>query len=336
VKCYLIIAGRRLESQFLVGPFNQTTFGNSTIVTTYAPDVLTTRGYNWEFSGAVQHELAPQVSMSVAYFRRWYGNLRVTQNTAVTSADFTPYCITAPVDSRLPEGGGNQLCGYNDVNPNKFGQTLNVIQEASHFGTPEDVYDGLDLTESVRLLKGINVSGGVSIGRERTNNCYAINDLSLMSAFSGARLQNRCDVRPPFQPNVKFLLVYPVPWGGIQAGAAFQSIPGPQILASYTATNAQIAPSLGRNLASGVNGTATIDLIPPATQYGDRLNQLDLRASKIFKIANGRSIQANVDIYNALNVDAVLAQNNTFGPIWQKPASILQARFFKFSVQLQF
>ena len=143
-------------------------------------------------------------------------------------------------------------------------------------------------------------------------------------------------VRPPFQPNVKFLMVYPVPWGGVQAGAAFQSIPGPQILASYTATNTQILPSLGRNLAAGINGTATIDLIPPATQYGDRLNQLDLRASKVFKIANGRSIQANVDIYNALNVDAVLAQNNTFGPIWQKPASILQARFFKFSVQLQF
>ena len=144
-----------------------------------------------------------------------------------------------------------------------LGQTLNVIQEASHFGTPEDVYDGLDLTESVRLLKGINVSGGVSIGRERLNNCYALNDLSLMSAFSGARLQNRCDVRPPFQPNVKFLMVYPVPWGGVQAGAAFQSIPGPQILASYTATNTQILPSLGRNLAAGINGTATPSVAIP-------------------------------------------------------------------------
>ena len=26
----------------------------------------------------------------------------------------------------------------------------------------------------------------------------------------------------------------------------------------------------------------------------------------------------------------------TYGPLWQKPASILQARFFKFSVQFQF
>ena len=188
----------------------------------------------------------------------------------------------------------------------------------------------------IRLPKSISVSGGVSTGRERLNNCYALNDLCLMSAFAGARLQSRCDVRPPFQPNVKFLVVYPLPWGGIQAGAAFQSLPGPQITASYTATNAQIAPSLGRNLSAGPNGTATIDLIPPGTLYGERLNQLDLRASKIFKIGNGRSIQANVDMYNAPNVDTVLALNTTYGPLWQKPASILQARFFKFSVQFQF
>jgi hypothetical protein len=319
-----------------LGALNQATFGNSTIVTTYAPDTLTTRGYNWEFSAAIQRELMPRVSASVAYFRRSYGNLRVTQNTAVTSGDYSPYCVSAPLDARLPGGGGNQLCGYFDVNPNKFGQTLNVIQEANHFGTPEDVYDGVDINESVRLAKSINISGGVSIGRERLNNCYAQNDLSLMSAFAGARLPSRCDVRPPFQPNVKFLVVYPLPWWGIQAGAAFQSIPGPQVTASYTATNAQIAPSLGRNLSAGVNGTGTIDLIAPGTQYGERLNQLDLRASKIFRLPGSRSIQANMDVYNAPNVDTILAQNNTYGALWLKPASILQARFFKFSVQFQF
>ena len=135
---------------------------------------------------------------------------------------------------------------------------------------------------------------------------------------------------------MKFLVVYPLPWWGIQTGAAFQSIPGPQITASYTATNALIAPSLGRNLSAGVNGTATIDLIAPATQYNERLNQLDLRVSKIFRILRGRSLQLNMDVYNAPNVDTILAQNNTYGTLWLKPASILQARFFKFSAQFQF
>ena len=43
-----------------------------------------------------------------------------------------------------------------------------------------------------------------------------------------------------------------------------------------------------------------------------------------------------MDVYNAPNVDTVLNQNNTYGALWLKPSSILQARFFKFSVQLQF
>jgi Carboxypeptidase regulatory-like domain len=316
-----------------LGPLNVATFGLPNVITTYSPSALTTRGYNWEVTGAIQHELRPGVSVSVSYARRSYGNIRATQNQDVTSASYSPYCVTAPTDPRLPGGGGNQLCGYYDVNQQFFGLTKNVIQVEPG---AQDIYNGVDFTESVRLPRGITVTGGVSVGHEVVNNCYALNDLSLMSAFAGARLGNRCDIVPPFQPNVKFLVAYMLPWYGIQAGAAFQSIPGPQITASYTATNAQIAPSLGRNLTAGVNGTATIDLIPPATEYGDRLNQLDLRVTKRFKLPEGRSIQGNVDLYNSLNSDAMIGQVLTYGPIWLRPSNVLQARFVKFSLQFQF
>ena len=179
-------------------------------------------------------------------------------------------------------------------------------------------------------------TGGVSIGHEGVNNCYALNDLSLMSAFAGARLANRCDIVPPFQPNVKFLVVYMLPWYGIQAGAAFQSIPGPQITASYTATNAQIAPSLGRNLVRRRQrdghhrpDCAWHRVRRPAEPAGPA-------GTKRFKLPEGRSIQGNVDIYNALNSDAMIGQVLTYGPIWLRPSYILQARFVKFSVQFQF
>ena len=62
------------------------------------------------------------------YFRTWYGNITVTDNRAVGSNDFTPYCIAVPVDARLPGGGGNELCGLYDINPDTFGLTDNFIR----------------------------------------------------------------------------------------------------------------------------------------------------------------------------------------------------------------
>ena len=45
---------------------------------------------------------------------------------------------------------------------------------------------------------------------------------------------------------------------------------------------------------------------------------------------------ANVDLYNLLNGNAVITQNNTFGTAWQRPTLILQPRLLKFGVQLDF
>jgi len=144
-----------------------------------------------------------------------------------------------------------------------------------------------------------------------------------------------CHVDPPFQTQVKLLGSVPLPWA-IAASAAFQNVPGPQITAGYVATNAQIAPSLGRNLAAGANATATLQLIAPGTLYGDRLNQLDARLSRTFKFGTNRSIQALFDFYNLLNVGPVLVLNNTFGAAWQTPTAILSGRLLKLGVHVNF
>ena len=319
------------------GPLSNVNFGNSIPTTQYAPDALTTRGYNWEFQAGIQHELVSRVSVAATYARRWYGNLRATQNTAVSTANFSSYCLTAPTNAGLPGGGGYQECGLYDVNPTQFGLVSNVISVAPQL---QQVYDGVDLTMNARLPRNVVVSGGVSTGRQRTNDCFENSDLSL--AFASAtgstsivapRTSAFCDVRPPFQANVKFLVVYPLPWAGIQTAATVQSLPGPQIAATYAVTNAIVSPSLGRNLSAG---TATVDLIAPGTMYGNRLNQLDFRTSKIFKFGSKGRIQGNVDLYNLFNANPVLALNNTYGSAWQRPLQILQGRLLKFSAQLDF
>ena len=122
------------------------------------------------------------MSVYAGYSRRSFGNLFATQNTAVTNASYTPYCITLPTAPSitglpLPNGGGQQ-CGYFDlIRPTT---PATVVQSANNFGGVEDVYDGFDFDANARLGKGIILSGGVSIGRERTNSCNLANDLSLV------------------------------------------------------------------------------------------------------------------------------------------------------------
>ena len=58
--------------------------------------------------------------------------------------------------------------------------------------------------------------------------------------------------------------------------------------------------------------------------------------SKAFALPGSRRVQALVDLYNLFNANPVLAQNNTFGPQWQRPTQILQGRLLKFGVQVDF
>ena len=128
----------------------------------------------------------------------------------------------------------------------------------------------------------------------------------------------------------------------------FQNVPGIEITANYPAPNDQIAASLGRNLAACgsrevCTATATVPLIEPMTMFEPRRSQLDLRLSKRFELGQRMRLQANVDIYNALNDSSVLGINSTYGQQWLLPIvvvsgteSILQGRLVQFSGQLTF
>jgi hypothetical protein len=146
--------------------------------------------------------------------------------------------------------------------------------------------------------------------------------------------------------------VYPLPWYGIQASATMQIVPGPSaggidgsITASYSATNAEIAPNLGRNLgscgaAATCNGTAIVELVKPFSLLGEYAKQLDVRFSKRFQVGGGRSLRATMDIYNILNRSNIQALTTRLGSPalnnWQQPTLILQARFFQVGTQFDF
>jgi len=91
-------------------------------------------------------------------------------------------------------------------------------------------------------------------------------------------------------------------------------------------------PGEGELLSSRyISGGASneISLLHPGTMYGERLHQVDIRASKAFNIGGGLLARVTVDIANLLNENTVIGQSNTYGPNWLRPNSILFGRIIK-------
>jgi hypothetical protein len=204
-----------------------------------SPDILNgNRQYNWDMSAMLQRQLMTGVSLTFGYYRKQFYNFTVVENLLHTPGDFKEYCVNAPSDSRLPDGGGYRMCGLYDVNPTLFGKGQQAIQLEETFGKRLQVYDGFDLTGQARLRGGINISGGLNTGRTHTNTCFVVDSPGAMRF---------CDTQPPFQPNMSFVGVVPLPWYGLSTAFTYRDYPGYQITATQQYRNADIVPTSGRN-----------------------------------------------------------------------------------------
>ena len=116
-------------------------------------------------------------------------------------------------------------------------------------------------------------------------------------------------------------------------------------MAKYNATDAEIRPSLGRHLAAcpsqtaaTCNQTVTVDLIPPFSLYGDRIQQVDLRFTRSIRMGS-RRLQGNFDLYNVLNGSTVLNEQAAYSRTnnqWRNAIQVMGGRLIKFSGQLTF
>ena len=356
------------------GAINNANFGKNNPNATRYDDALIRgfgkRDYFWDFSTELQHELATGVSVSAGYYRNWtsiysiLGGVRwgagVTDNLAVTPADFDPFCITAPNDPRLPGGGGYDVCGLYDVSPEKFGQREDLVRQTSDFGEPSRVSDFVSFRIDARLDDGAVLGGSVDTGRTVEDNCFVV-DAPGLNNYSAQTFgvsipantettidgEHICRTVKPLEGStlVKAYASYPLP-GGIVVSGTLQNLPGIPQEANFRVPNDQIAPSLGRNLAACgtrtvCTATANVPLIVPFSLFEVRRTQLDLRLGKLFDLGRYR-VQLNVDIYNVLNDSSVLQTNNNYGSRWQTPQSnavrsgFMEGRLIQVGGQLTF
>ncbi len=328
--------------------------------TRFNPDTISgwgNRGWNWEFSAGVQHELVEGISVDVAWFRKVYGNLLAITNEALGQDGYDQYYLTAPTHEGLPGGGGYEVGPLLDPKPESIagGFPISNYQTfASDFGDSFQHWNGVDVNLNARMQNGLSLAGGFSTGRASMNDCDVVNNTGPAVSFSlgrpaaGSTASHllHCDIKGNFLTNVKAYGAYIIPRIDVQLSGTFQSIPGPLIEADVTFAGAQITSALGRPPSEG--GDVEVQVVPldaltssprggtgAGSLYGERLHQFDFRVGKIFEFGGTRTA-INLDIYNMFNSDAIVNENPTFGANYRDVRRILMARIFKISASFGF
>jgi hypothetical protein len=306
------------------------------------------RPADWSFGLSVQQEILPRASVEVGYYRRTFTQFTtggtVTDNLAIGPNDFATYTVTAPIDERLPGGGGYTVGPLYNLNPNVFGQSNLLIKSTKDVGDDTRTFDGIDVTVNVRAARGVTFQGGTSTGKVKNDFCDIRNAVPEATVGFGQSLLlfPYCDQESPWQTSFRGLATYTIPRIDVSVSTVFQDKPNvstdqiDSLDANYTLTGADIAAAeaqIGRPLTSA--GFLQVNLIAPGALYGDRIRQWDFAAKKNFRF-NGQRVMVGLDIYNITNSNVTLAFNQTYSPTttgFLAPTSYMNPRVFRLAAE---
>jgi hypothetical protein len=331
-------------------------------ISTFDPDIK--RMYNVETSINVQHELLPRVSVSAGWFHRDFKNLRRRDNPGQTFADYTPFTLWSPID-------GSPITYYNVSNA---ARVRNTTIEVTAGSDRKFVYNGFEYSFNARLPLGITLFGGGNSERTISQSCDENWNPNLL-LYCDQR-----DSGIPFRTQFKIAGTVPMKYGiqagfslqslpgyryGTPSLSAAAGVSGPEgqpsaaqinnpngqgtVWLITSQTTYSVCPGnsasqgcvVGARVNPGITvASLSVPLIAPMTEYGDRINQLDLNFSKTVRVRN-ISIQPKIDFFNVLNVSPVYAVRGVGGlnygtQAYMQPQSILVGRVYQLGAVVKF
>ena len=311
-----------------IGPSPNAKFGLPIPTRQPSPDIR--RGYNIEFTAGVQHELMSGVSVSGVWYRRGLYNLERLDNLSLALTDYTPVQVVSPLD-------GQAITVYNLV-PAKFGVAPNQVDTTSDNSTlRRNTYNGIETSITARFGRGGTAFGGWSIERTINVQCDSTFDPNTL------RFCDQSAFGMPWRHEFKFAGAYPLPWD-LQASVAFVSWPGTQTGVNWSiGRTTRYAANCGGPCTPGalviptlVPASLVVALVQPGTQFADRWNQLDLGLRRTFHFGSKKSLNIDLQAFNALNTDAILTVNQTFGSALGRPTSTLNGRVVRTTATFKF
>jgi hypothetical protein len=334
------------------GQISDLRFGSNQLIgAQFDPDLLEGWGLrpsDWALGVSVQQELFPRASVEVAYHRRTFTMFTtggtVTDNLAVSPNDLATFTLAVPSDPRLP--GGGRIGPLFNMNPNVFGRVDQLIMSTDKVGDDTRVFNGVNVTFTLRGARGVTFSGGTSTGKVVNDWCdiRAAVPEGTYNGVSGL-LNPYCHVESPWQTAFRGLVTYTIPRLDVIVSSVYQDKANVgtdqlvSLLANYTLTPADLASAaaqIGRPLTT--TGAFTVNLLEFGELYGPRIRQWDFAAKKIIRFGSQR-LTLGVDLYNLMNNNVTLGFNPTFAPNvpgWRSPTTYMNPRVARLNAEFTF
>src|SRR5687768_13584473 len=315
-------------------------FGKIGAATQVDPALLSgwgVRTHDKQMEVTLQQEVLPRVSAEVSYIHRTFHGFMVTNDlNRDVNRDWLHYTITAPVDPRLPDGGGYPITVYL---ANTTAAARNFLTRESTYGTDgkerDAFYDGVNFNVNARMRNGLFVSIGTQTGRRVDDRCH------VQKNYGNPNLRN-CRDSDPFQTTIRGLGSYTVPKIDVLISATVRSQPPAALGANWQVPNTVIRELLGGVVPPGfnVNGNTSINLTDSDHRLfaDNRRTQVDMRFAKVLRFGRTRT-DVGIDLWNLFNTNYATGYEDTFvvgSDTWATPESIYAPRFVRLNFTVNF
>jgi hypothetical protein len=301
------------------------------------------RTWNLENGVEIQHELFPSFSVSGSWFRGTFHNLTSSINQSWSAADYTPYTWYNPLTGAPFEVYARSVAA--SARPARYLDTFDPDRRQQ--------YEAMMAEFRWRMPWGGQLFGGGGIERERIRSCTQPDDPNYLSPtptipqnttnYTGRAFCDDFAIDIPFKKGFKLSGTTPVKWG-VDLSFSFQSNQSPISTRTMTVTRGVTrypancpspCPANQIIMPTGVFGQGSLIyyLEPARATFVERINQLDLKVAKTFRV--GRiSVMPAFEVFNLNNSDAIISYvtTNALAATYLAPNSIMQGRMYGFGV----
>lgn len=275
-----------------------------------------------EYTAGLDVGLSRTMTMQFNYVHKRDGNANQTLNLALPYDAYT--VATAGIDP-----GPDNVTGTADDRPltvysvprtyPTFGQSIERVVQA----TREDRYHAFGVTFNKQYANNWSFLFSFdSDYRNLSNNAPRNPNEALHGPQDGGTgTTNYGYRRPSWNYAMRMSGTYLLPWNVTLASSLLAQS------GDYYFREVQIRDALGTNVQIRVDAQAGRY---PWTKIWDN------RVSKRIKTFGSQSIEAELNVYNTLNLSTITAQNNRNGATYLQPTTILAARVFKIGVKYRF